>query len=110
MFIPCSRTTRHDPLPGVARRQAAVGEGVQLIEFRMSRGAVIPWHDHPNEQVGMLVSGSIALTIAEETRTLGPGDGYVIPPGVPHTVEVLMDSIALDVFSPPRDDYREALP
>jgi quercetin dioxygenase-like cupin family protein len=110
MFIPCSGTKSHDALPGVVRRQAALAEGVQLIEFRMSRGAVIPWHDHVNEQVGMVVSGRIVLTIGEDAMTLGPGDGYVIPSGVEHTVEVLEDSVALDVFSPPRDDYRDFVP
>lgn len=107
MFVPSSGTRSHNALPGVVRRQAAVGEGAQLMEFKLSRGAVIPWHHHPNEQIGMVISGRMVMKIAKDTRTLDPGDGYAIPPGVEHSVEVLEDSVVIDVFSPPRDDYRD---
>lgn len=107
MFVARSETKNHDPLPGVVRRQAAVGDAVQLIEYTFSKGAIVPWHCHPNEQIGMVVSGSMRMKIGNEVRAIGPGDGYVIPPGTGHGADVLEDSVVIDVFSPPRDDYRD---
>ncbi len=107
MFVARSGTKRHDALPGIVRRQAAVGESIQIVEYTLSEGAVVPWHCHPNEQVGMVVSGRMIMRIGSESRTVGPGDGYVIPPGTEHSAEALEDSLVIDVFSPPRDDYRD---
>ena len=66
----------------------------------------MPVHSHPHEQAGLLVSGRLKFTIGEETRLLEPGDQWLIPGGVPHTV-VAVDgpAVALDVFNPVREDY-----
>ena len=107
MFVARSGTKRHGVLPGMVRRQAVVGDSIQMVEYTLSKGAIVPWHCHPNEQIGMVVSGSMIMKIGTEARTIGPGDGYVIPPGTEHGAEVLEDTVVIDVFSPPRDDYRD---
>ena len=59
----------------------------------------------PREQTGYLVSGSLRLTIGEEARDLAQGDSWCIPGGTDHGAEVLADSVAVEVFSPVREDY-----
>ncbi|HWQ49881.1 MAG TPA: cupin domain-containing protein [Methanosarcina sp.] len=68
-------------------------------------GSILPTHDHIHEQTGYLVSGKIIMTIGEETFEVESGDSWTIPGGVAHGVEILEDSIAIEVFSPRRDEY-----
>ncbi|MEW5901087.1 MAG: cupin domain-containing protein [Acidobacteriota bacterium] len=90
---------------GVSFRTLAFGERTHLTEFRLAKGSIIPQHDHPHEQTGYLVSGRMRFIIAGEVFDTGPGDGWNIPGGLSHGVEVLEDSVAIEVFSPVREDY-----
>jgi quercetin dioxygenase-like cupin family protein len=107
MIFPSSEAIHHRPLPGVERKEVACGKDCQMIEFRLEKGAAIPLHQHSNEQIGTVLSGHIILTLGNKRTDLGAGDGYSIGRGEPHSVEVIEDSLVLDVFSPPRDDYRD---
>jgi quercetin dioxygenase-like cupin family protein len=66
----------------------------------------VPEHRHPHEQAGYVLSGRVRFTIGGETRVLGPGDMFLVPPDVPHAVSsVDGPARVLDVFSPVREDY-----
>jgi quercetin dioxygenase-like cupin family protein len=91
--------------PGIRRRTLCYGGVTLMSEFRLAAGYPLPVHDHPQEQTGYLVSGRLALTIGGETRQVAPGDGWSIPGGVAHGAEVLEDAVAIEVFSPVREDY-----
>ncbi|MED5577171.1 MAG: cupin domain-containing protein, partial [Planctomycetota bacterium] len=68
--------------------------------------AIVPWHDHPHEQMGILISGQLLFEIGDEKLTLQAGDCWRIPGGVPHTCQAGEDSVrAIDIFSPVREDY-----
>jgi len=69
-------------------------------------GAVIPDHSHPHEQWTLLLSGSFALTVSGVTHVLRPGQMLYIAPHERHSARALAASAVLDVFHPPRDDYR----
>ena len=90
----------------VSRRTMATTDEVMLCEFFLERGAEIPEHSHMNDQVGYIVFGRVEMTVAEDTRILLPGDSYAIPGGVKHSARILADTLILDAFSPPRNDYR----
>jgi quercetin dioxygenase-like cupin family protein len=92
--------------PGVHRRTMGVTDEVMLCEFFLERGAEVPAHSHLNDQVGYLIRGKVEMTIGDVVLILAPGDSYAIPGGIVHSALALEDSIAIDVFSPPRDDYR----
>ncbi|MBM4418091.1 MAG: cupin domain-containing protein [Chloroflexi bacterium] len=77
-----------------------------VCEITLAAGSVVPAHDHPHEQCGYLVSGRLAFTIGEQTHLLEAGDGWLIPGGTTHSVEAPVESVAIDVFSPVRDEYR----
>ena len=93
-------------LAGIQRKTLLDGGRTQIVEFKLARGTVIPLHDHPQEQTGYLVSGRMTLTIAGVDHALKPGDAWTIPGGVAHGAKVAKDSVAIEVFSPPRPDYR----
>ena len=81
------------------------GEKTLLVEFRMEKGALLPRHSHPHEQTGYLVSGSIDLTIDNDTFTVKPGDSWCIPGNIEHNATILEATVAIEVFSPVRDEY-----
>jgi quercetin dioxygenase-like cupin family protein len=69
-------------------------------------GAMVPTHQHPHEQMGMGLEGEFELTIGDETRTIRPGDSYLIPSNVPHSARSLKPATrVLDIFHPIREDY-----
>ena len=92
-------------LDGVQFVSLVHGEKTHLNEFRLKKGSQIPMHSHPHEQTGYLISGKMRFTIADETVEVQSGYGWNIPGDVEHGVEVLEDTLLIEVFSPPREDY-----
>jgi quercetin dioxygenase-like cupin family protein len=68
------------------RVRAVDGERITLAVFELEPGMRMPEHRHPNEQVGVVLRGEFTFTIGGETRLRRPGDMWVIPAEVPHTV------------------------
>lgn len=93
-------------LPGVFRRTLAISESMMVCEVVLVEGSQVPAHQHVHEQTGYIVSGQVEFTIGDETTTLYPGDSYAIPGNVVHSVRPLVASVVIDIFSPPRDEYR----
>ena len=96
---------RIEMFPGVARRTLNAGERTSIHEIEIAEGCVVPMHTHPHEQIGYLVSGRVKFELGAETKELSAGDSWVIPSEVPHEVTALVDSVALDIFSPAREEY-----
>ena len=84
------------------------GERITLSLLELEPNCVVPEHSHANEQVGLLIEGSVEFTIGDETRTVRPGGSWKIVGHVPHSVVVGLDgAIIVEVFSPVRDDWQE---
>jgi quercetin dioxygenase-like cupin family protein len=92
-------------LPGIKIKTMVYGEKSLLSEFRMEQGSQLPFHAHPQEQSGYLIAGRIRLTIGDEAFEVEPGDSWSVPGGVTHRAEILADAVAIEVFSPVREDY-----
>jgi len=92
-------------LEGVSFRTAVWGDKTSLHEFRLLKNSIVPDHRHPHEQTGYLISGKMLFNIAGEKILAEPGDSWSIPSNMSHGVEVLEDSIVIEVFSPVRQDY-----
>lgn len=92
-------------LPGVSMKTLTYGKDMLFTEFRLKADCSLPSHAHPQEQTGYLVSGSIRLTIGNDVFVAGPGDSWNIPGNVVHGAVILEDSVAIEVFSPVREDY-----
>jgi quercetin dioxygenase-like cupin family protein len=93
-------------LDGVHRRTMATTDEAMLCHFFLEAGCGVPRHNHMNDQVGYVVSGQVEVTINEQVRIIEAGDSYAVPGGIYHSVKAVVDSVVIDVFSPPREDYR----
>ncbi len=93
--------------PGVVRRTLNYGERTLLSEVTMEPGSVVPWHSHPHEQIGYLVSGRLLMEVGEDKMELGPGDTWLIPGDIPHQATAIERCLIIDVFSPVREEYIE---
>lgn len=92
-------------LDGIEQKTLVHGDKTLLAEFRLQKGANLPLHSHPHEQTGYLVTGNIRLTIGTEVHEVLPGDSWCIPGDEIHCAEIIEDSVAIEVFSPLREDY-----
>jgi quercetin dioxygenase-like cupin family protein len=94
---------------GIAAR-AIHGERLTLAVVELDPGAVLPEHRHDNEQMGMVLRGSVLFRIEDEERELRPGETWQIPSDTPHRAEAGPDGASvIDVFAPPRAEWDQAL-
>jgi quercetin dioxygenase-like cupin family protein len=92
--------------PGV-RSKTFWSNNMLLSVLEMDPGTVVPMHSHPHEQAGTVYEGEFEMTIGDETKTMRPGDTYLIPGGVEHGVTIGDKLVkALDIFSPVREEYK----
>jgi mannose-6-phosphate isomerase-like protein (cupin superfamily) len=105
-FVKLDGCPTHVIFPGVTIRTAWLNAiMISVVDFEPH--AVVQEHRHPHEQMGIVLDGRAVFTIADESRTLGPGDVYRIPGNVPHKVVALSEPVrAFDVFAPPREEYK----
>ena len=93
--------------PGV-RMRPLFGEAAMLNVVELDPDALVPLHSHPHEQLGIVLSGLITMTIDGIDYPLGPERAYAIPGGVEHGGRAGASGCrVLDVFVPVREDYRE---
>lgn len=105
MFKKSDSSGYKNPIEKILMKTLVYGDKTLLAEFRLEKGALLPKHKHPHEQTGYLVSGGIDLTIGDATHSVGPGDSWSIPGDVEHHAVAREDSVAVEVFSPVRQDY-----
>ena len=104
-FIEEDNMSKKSIAPGVSIAVAG-GDRAQMSFVTLTPGSQVPMHDHPHEQMGVVLEGEFVMVIGGESRTIKTGDKYVIPGGIEHGVpEVKIKSVALDIFTPPREDY-----
>lgn len=86
-------------------RQLIVGQDVMLARILLRKGCIVPWHSHVNEQVSSTLSGALKFWIDGKEIVVRAGEVLTIPPNMPHKAEALEDTVAIDVFAPPRADW-----
>lgn len=96
------RVERLNPL---LDRQIVSGEKVMIVRWRFKKGCIIPLHHHANEQISIVEDGALRFLIDGSELSLSPGGILCIPSNVPHQVEAIENSVAVDVFTPPREDF-----
>ena len=93
---------------GGVRARKIDGERATLSVVELAPDAVVPGHRHENEQLGMVITGTITFTIGDETRELGPGGTWRIPSDTPHQVSVgPAGAVVVDIFAPVRTDWND---
>src|SRR4029077_13447469 len=89
---------------GVSFDLLAIGPKSMVTKMRYRKDNVIPFHSHPNEQSGYILSGRICVLTSDSKHELGPGDTYAIPANVEHSIEIIEPAEEVQVFTPPRED------
>lgn len=96
-----------EPMTGFLRR-FLWGDRGMLARLDITKGAVVQRHSHDAEQITFVVSGALRLKLGEsgeEVVDVRAGEVLVIPSNVPHGAEALEDTLDMDFFSPPRQDW-----
>ena len=86
-------------------RQMVVGDQVMVARVLLKKGCVVPEHSHHNEQVTYILEGALKFNIDGREIVVSAGEVLCIPPHMPHRAEALEDTVDLDVFTPPREDW-----
>jgi len=86
-----------------------IGKSLMTCWIAMEPGAVVAEHSHANEQLGVVVEGSVTLTVAGVTRELVVGDAYLVPSDLTHKGVAGADGVLLvETFVPVREEYAKA--
>jgi quercetin dioxygenase-like cupin family protein len=100
-----------EPLNPKIGRQFVVGTGTMLARILLAKGAHVPLHSHHNEQITHVLEGALKFHLHEDPNSppreviVRSGDILCIPPYIPHEAFALEDTVDLDIFNPPRQDW-----
>ena len=89
-------------------RRVVVGDRMMLAHVYLAKGSIVPRHQHENEQLTYILEGALKFRIGDdgaEEIVVRSGEVLVIPSNVPHQAEALEDTLDVDVFCPPRQDW-----
>ena len=94
-----------DIAPGIRRRTITHGTSMYQQIAQLDAGSLMPEHKHPQEQIVYILEGRMKLIVSGVPHELKGGESFYLASNVPHGVETILDTMVLDTFSPPRDDY-----
>ena len=103
-YLPWSRVELEDLNP-LLQRQLVVGQNIMLARVLLKKGCIVPLHSHHNEQITYILEGALKFWIDGKEIVVNAGEVLTIPPHMPHKAEALVDTVDLDVFNPPREDW-----
>ena len=103
-YIPW-KTVEREKLNPLIDREMLVGDKVMLARVLMKKGAHVPLHHHHNEQVTYILEGALKFAIDGKEIVVHAGEVLCIPSNMPHEAWALEDTLDLDVFDPPREDW-----
>jgi quercetin dioxygenase-like cupin family protein len=89
-------------------RKMITGERMMIAQIFLKKGTVVPRHFHHNEQITYILEGALRFRLGAEGEkevTVRAGQVLTIPPNLPHTAEALEDTLDVDIFDPPRQDW-----
>ena len=91
-------------------RRLITGERTMLAHVYLKKGCVVPRHQHENEQLTYILEGGLKFWIGEDEKDvviIKPGEVLHIPSMVWHKAEAIEDTLDVDIFTPPRQDWLE---
>lgn len=110
MITKNEHATWHELIPGIRVSTLVYGNRTLMARFELQEKSFLPVHSHAHEQTGYLVSGRMTMTIDDVEHEFGPGDSWCIAPGSEHGAIIHETCLAIEVFSPVREDYLPYLP
>ena len=94
-----------EQLSSTIGRQFIVGGNMMIARVLLKKGALVPMHQHHNEQITYILEGALRFLVGGTEVVVRAGEVLCIPPHVPHEALALEDTVDLDVFDPPRQDW-----
>ena len=89
-------------------RRLVTGDRLMLAHVYIDKGAIVPKHSHENEQITYIIEGALRFWIGEDQKeeiVVRAGEVLTIPSNLPHSAEALEDTLDVDIFTPPRQDW-----
>jgi quercetin dioxygenase-like cupin family protein len=89
-------------------RRMITGERMMIAHIYLKKGSVVPRHHHHNEQITYVLEGALRFRLGaegEQEVMVRAGEVLTIPPNLPHSAEALEDTLDVDIFDPPRQDW-----
>jgi quercetin dioxygenase-like cupin family protein len=94
-----------EDLNALLQRQMIVGQDIMVARVLLRKGCIVPEHSHHNEQVTYILEGALKFWVDGKVIVVKAGEVLTIPPHMPHKAEALVDTVDLDIFTPPREDW-----
>ncbi|HEX5215811.1 MAG TPA: cupin domain-containing protein [Vicinamibacterales bacterium] len=97
-----------EPVNALLERRLITGTRMMLAHVYIKKGCIVPLHSHDNEQLTYILEGALRFWIGDEQAEpflVSAGEVLVIPPNVPHKAEAVEDTLDVDIFCPPRQDW-----
>jgi quercetin dioxygenase-like cupin family protein len=94
-----------EQLNPLVTRQTIHSERMTIARLLLKKGVAVPMHSHENEQISTIESGSLKFVVDGVEQVVAAGETLQIPPHVPHSAVALEDTVAVDTFSPRREDW-----
>ncbi len=94
-----------EDLNPLLQRQFVVGTQIMVARVLLKKGCLVPRHSHVNEQVTYILEGALQFDIDGKQIIVRAGEVLCIPPNMPHEAVAIEDTIDLDIFNPPREDW-----
>lgn len=98
------------PMASRIGRRLVSGDKMTVVMLNLARGATVGQHQHPHEQMIYVLSGKIEFESSDGRRDLTGGDVVHLPAHVPHGGRAVEDTITLEIFSPPREEFLTNMP
>ncbi len=99
------KDVEREPLNDKIDREMVYSDKLMLARVFLKKGAHVPLHQHHNEQVTYILEGSLKFAIDGKEVVVKTGQVLCIPANMPHEAWALEDTLDLDVFTPPREDW-----
>ena len=94
-----------EDLNPLLQRHFVVGQNVMVARVLLKKGCIVPEHSHHNEQITYILEGALKFWIDNKEIIVNAGEVLTIPPHMPHKAEAVEDTVDLDIFNPPREDW-----
>jgi quercetin dioxygenase-like cupin family protein len=89
-------------------RRLVTGSNMMVAHIYFKKGGLVPQHSHHNEQITYVLQGALRFLLGrdqDQEVIVRAGEVLTIPPHLPHSAEALEDTLDVDIFNPPRQDW-----
>ena len=99
------KDVEREKLNPLIEREMVHGQQIMVARVFIKKDGHVPLHHHHNEQLTYILEGALKFAINGTEVVVRSGEVLCIPANMPHEAWALEDTLDLDVFTPPREDW-----